>query len=190
MRPLVLSRESEQLSIETTDTREAVCVSSHVLGHGVIKDLYDAVVVDSETFDRSKSKDVALEVTRLNEKLLAEDRPYLLIGVGRWGTLDPWLGIPVKWDQISGARVIVEASFKDMDVAPSQGSHFFQNITSFMIGYFTISSKKDTDFLDWEWLRSQPAVETGTFVRHIRFDRPMVIKMNGQENMGVILKPS
>ena len=190
MRPLVLSREIEQLSIETTDTREAICVSSHVLGHGVIKDLYDVVVVDSETFDRSKSKDVALEVTRLNEKLLAEDRPYLLVGVGRWGTLDPWLGIPVKWDQISGARVIVEASFKDMDVAPSQGSHFFQNITSFMIGYFTISSKKDSDFLDWEWLRSQPAVETGLFVRHIQFRRPIIVKMNGQENMGVILKPS
>jgi CheY-like chemotaxis protein len=189
MRPLVLSRETERLNIESTETKEAICVSTNVLGHGIIRDLYDIVVVDPERFDRSKSKEVAREITRMNEKLIAEDRPYLLIGVGRWGTLDPWLGIPVKWDQISGARAIVEASFKDMDVAPSQGSHFFQNITSFSVGYFSINSRNETDFLDWEWLSSQPVAESGIFVRHLRFNRPIVVKMNGRENKGIILKP-
>jgi hypothetical protein len=189
MRPLVLSRETERLNIESMETKEAICVSTHVLGNGIIRDLYDIVVVDSERFDRSKSKEVAREITRMNETLIAEDRPYLLIGVGRWGTLDPWLGIPVKWDQISGARAIVEASFKDMEVAPSQGSHFFQNITSFMVGYFSINSRNETDFLDWGWLSSQPAAESGIFVRHLRFNRPIVVKMNGQENKGIILKP-
>ena len=189
MRPLVLSREIEQLNLETTDPEKTICVSTHVLGHGSIKDLYDIVVIDSDRYDRSKSKDVAREVTRMNEKLLAEDRPYLLIGMGRWGTLDPWLGIPVKWDQISGARAIVEASFKDMDVTPSQGSHFFQNITSFMVGYFTVNSKNESDFLDWQWLLSREPVESGTAVRHLRFNRPIIVKMNGHENKGVILKP-
>ena len=94
---------------------------------------------------------------QFNEKLVAEKRPYLLIGVGRWGSLDPWLGIPVKWDQISGAKVIVEAGFKDMEVDPSQGSHFFHNITSFRISYFTVNSTTQDGFVDWEWLRTNPS---------------------------------
>ncbi|MEX1139121.1 MAG: PEP/pyruvate-binding domain-containing protein [Bacteroidota bacterium] len=189
MRPLVLSREMEQLTIEEVDRDLVLCRSSHVLGHGVMRDLRDVVVVDLDRFDRSKTQDIAREVTQINETLIAEGRPYILIGPGRWGTLDPWLGIPVKWDQISGARVIVESGLKDMDVAPSQGSHFFQNITSFMVGYFTVTSSHETDFVDWEWLGGLEAVESKKFVRHLRFDQPFVAKMNGHENKGIILKP-
>ncbi len=189
MRPLVLSRETEQLEIEEVSREKLVCLSTQVLGHGVLKDLYDIVVVEIEKFDRSKSREVAGEVTRMNEKLLAEGRPYLLVGVGRWGSLDPWLGIPVKWDQISGAKVIIEAGFKDLDVDPSQGSHFFQNITAFMVGYFTVSSRMAHAFLDWDWLRLQPALEEMNFVRHIRLDRPVVAKIDGHQNKGIILKP-
>ena len=189
MRPLVISREVDELVIEEVGRDSALCSSNHVLGHGVIRDLHDIVVVDIEGFDRSKSQDIAREVTKFNEKLIGEGRPYVLIGAGRWGTLDPWLGIPVKWDQISGARTIVEAGFKDMEVTPSQGSHFFQNITSFMVGYFTVSSANQTDFVDWDWLRSQEPVEMMSFVRHLHFKEPLVIKMNGQQNKGVIFKP-
>ncbi|GJQ21769.1 MAG: phosphoenolpyruvate synthase [Bacteroidia bacterium] len=187
MRPLVLSRETEQLMIAEVGREVALCRSSHVLGHGVVRDVRDIVVVDFEGFERSKTQEVAREVTQFNEKLVDEGRPYVLIGVGRWGTLDPWLGIPVKWEHISGARVIVEAGFKDLDVAPSQGSHFFQNITSFMVGYFTVSG--NGDFVDWEWLRACEPAESKRFVRHLRFDQPLVIKMNGHENKGIILKP-
>jgi len=155
----------------------------------VIRDIFDIVVVDIHKFDRARSLEVAGEVTHFNERLLSEHRPYLLVGVGRWGTLDPWLGIPIRWDQISGARAIVEAAFRDMDVAPSQGSHFFQNITSFMVGYFTINSKFQDSYLDWEWLLGQPALEEKTYTRLIRCSRPVIVKMNGHQNRGIILKP-
>jgi CheY-like chemotaxis protein len=189
MRPLVLSREAEELNIEDLEPQKCICYSQQVLGNGVIRDIYDIVVVDVHKFDRAKSLDVANEVMHFNEQLLSENRPYLLVGVGRWGTLDPWLGIPIRWDQISGARAIVEGAFRDMDVAPSQGSHFFQNITSFMIGYFTVNYKVQNSYLDWEWLLAQPAVEEKTFTRLVRCTKPIIIKMNGHQNRGIILKP-
>jgi hypothetical protein len=120
---------------------------------------------------------------------MLEQRPYLLIGVGRWGTLDPWLGIPVTWEQIAGARAIVETGFKEMSVAPSQGSHFFQNITSFMIGYFTVNPDNHQGFLDWEWLLRQKPFQQLSYTKLVRFDKPLVIKINGHQNKGVILKP-
>ena len=184
MRPLVLSRDIDQF-----DAGRLICQSHQVLGNGVIPDIFDIILVDPRRFERSKSLDVAREVMHFNEKLIAEHRPYLLIGVGRWGSLDPWLGIPVKWDQISGAKAIVEAGLRDMDVAPSQGSHFFQNITSFMVGYFTVSSNAKQGTVDWEWLSGQESVEEGIYVRHLRFATPIVIKMNGHQNKGIILKP-
>ena len=153
-----------------------------------IEDIRDAVVVDYHMFDRARSREVAHEVSTLNSKLVGENRPYLLIGVGRWGSLDPWLGIPVTWDQIAGARAIVETEFKEMSVTPSQGSHFFQNITSFMVGYFTVSVHARQGFLDWDWLLAQEPVERFTFTRHIRFATPLTIRINGHSNKGVILK--
>ena len=112
-----------------------------------------------------------------------------MIGVGRWGSLDPWLGIPVTWDQISGASVIVESGFKDFHVTPSQGSHFFQNITSFRVGYFTVNAEVPSSIIDWEWLQQQPAAEELVYTRHLRFDEPITVKINGHKNKGVILKP-
>jgi hypothetical protein len=189
MRPLVVSRETEELQIEHEQSDRLICRSTQVLGHGVIREISDIIAVDIEKFDRARSHDVAREVTQLNEKMIAENRPYLLIGVGRWGSLDPWLGIPVKWDQISGAKAIIEASFKDFAVDPSQGSHFFQNITSFMVGYFTVNPTVTDSFVDWNWLAAQTPYERTRYVAHIRLDKPIVIKMNGHANKGVILKP-
>ena len=189
MRPLVLKRETETLKFDVQDPDSILCESPSVLGHGIIDDLYDIVYVDWHLFERAKSREVADEVSALNTKLVAEGKPYLLIGVGRWGSLDPWLGIPVKWDQISGAKAIVETSFKDFMVAPSQGSHFFQNITSFMIGYFSVNSFKNQGLVDWDWLNAQEKVETLQYTRHIRLSRPLIIKMNGHDNKGLIIKP-
>ena len=190
IRPLVVNRELEELNVDAFYDEDLICKSSQVLGNGMMNDIYDIVLVDYHTFERSKSREVAKEVSLLNNKLISEHRPYLLIGVGRWGTLDPWLGIPVTWEQIAGAKAIIETSFKEMSVTPSQGSHFFQNITSFMIGYFTINSNKQNDFVDWDWLLSLEAKETFTFSRHLQFDKPLTIKMNGHQNKGVILKPN
>lgn len=189
MRPMVLSREIEELMIGDIKDSDLICQSEQVLGNGAINGIYDVISVDINKFDRGKSKEVAMEVSKLNSKLLAERKPYLLIGVGRWGSLDSWLGIPVTWDQISGAAVIVEAGFKDFQVTPSQGSHFFQNITSFRVGYFTVNSIDHSGFIDWDWLDKQKSIEELNYTSHLRFDTPISVRMNGQENRGVILKP-
>ena len=189
MRPLVIQHEVEQLEINDLQKEKIICYSNQVLGNGLLNDIYDIVFVDYHLFDRRKSREVAAEVSAFNSKLITETRPYILIGVGRWGSNDPWLGIPVGWEQIAGARAIVESSFKEMSVEPSQGSHFFQNITSFMIGYFTVNTSYENAFIDWDWLLSQKIFEAKTFTRHLRFKNPITVKMNGQNNRGIILKP-
>ena len=189
LRPLVITRESEQIKIGSFYDEATICHSNRVLGNGLIDDIKDVIVVDYHLVDRAKSREVAKEVAFFNNKLLADKKPYLLIGVGRWGTLDPWLGIPVKWEQISGAKAIVEADFKEITVEPSQGSHFFQNITSFMIGYFTVNLEKNMGYLDWEWLLKQKPADKMEFIRHLSFNEPILIKMNGHKNKGVIFKP-
>jgi hypothetical protein len=190
IRPLVLSREGEELRMEDVNPNQLVCQSSKVLGNGGIQDLRDIVVVDVQRFERARSQEVAQGVSYFNTKLNDSSTPYLLIGVGRWGSNDPWLGIPVAWDQISGARVIVEAGFRDFRVTPSQGSHFFQNLTAFQIGYFTVNPDAGEGFVDWQWLTSQPAVEEEGCVRHLRFDTPLVVVMNGKTSRGMIFKPA
>ncbi len=189
MRPLVIHRELDELNIEDFSPGQLICQSDHVLGNGIMQDIFDIVLVDYRKFDRSRSRDVAKEVSLFNGKLISEKRPYLLIGVGRWGTLDPWLGIPVNWDQISGAKAIIETGMKEFPVEPSQGSHFFQNITSFMIGFFSINSYQHKGYIDWDWLLSRTPMEEKEFTKHLRFDKPLTIKMNGHRNKGVILKP-
>ena len=189
MRPLVLRHEHELLNFKDVDKEKLICKSDKVLGNGVGSDIRDVVVVPPDRFDRMNSREVASEVNKLNQKLISENRPYLLIGVGRWGSLDPFLGIPVKWEQISGARTIVEAGLEDVSVAPSQGSHFFHNLTSFRVGYFTVSEHDERSFVDWEWLTQQEAVTELKYVRHIRFDSPITVKMNGRKSKGLILKP-
>jgi len=189
IRPLVLSREGEELRMEDVDPDRLICQSSKVLGNGRIEDMRDAVVVDFHRFERARSREVSEGVAHLNAKLNEQGMPYLLIGVGRWGSNDPWLGIPVEWDEISGARVIVEAGFRDLRVTPSQGSHFFQNLTAFQVGYFTVNPDAGEGFVDWQWLTSHPAVEEQGCVRHLHFDSPLVVVMNGRSSRGMIFKP-
>jgi CheY-like chemotaxis protein len=189
MRPLVVSREAAELNIEETDPSRLICSSKMVLGNGRIEDLRDIVVVDFHRFDRGRSQDAAHEVARFNAVLTEAGVSYLLIGVGRWGSNDPWLGIPVTWDEISGARAIVETGFRDMRVTPSQGSHFFQNLVAFQVGYFTVNPEAGEGFVDWDWLGAHPATAEGDFVRHLHFDEPLTVTMNGRTNEGIIHKP-
>lgn len=189
VRPLVLSREGEELRMEEVDPARLLCQSSKVLGNGRVQDLRDIVVVDFHRFERSRSHEVAQGVAHFNATLTQDGIPYLLIGVGRWGSNDPWLGIPVEWDEISGARLIVEAGFRDFRVTPSQGSHFFQNLTAFQIGYFTVNPDAGEGFVDWEWLNAQPAVGEQGCVRHLRLRSPLTCVMNGRTSRGLIFKP-
>ncbi len=190
IRPLTLARDNQDLNISEAKADQLICQSSKVLGNGRIENLHDVVVVDSQRFERSHSPEVARAVAQFNAALNAENRPYLLIGVGRWGSNDPWLGIPVEWDEISGARVIVEAGFRDFRVTPSQGSHFFQNLTAFQIGYFTVNPDAGEGAVDWAWLGGQHAQAEEGCVRHLHFDDPIRVIMNSRTSRGVIFKPA
>ncbi len=189
MRPMVLQNEMEELDFGAVREKNLLCRSKNVLGMGKVDTIRDIVLVDREKYDRADSRRVADIVGKMNGKLMRENRPYLLIGVGRWGSSDPFLGIPVHWGQIAGARVIVETGFKDMKVTPSQGAHFFHNLTAFRVGYFTVNPDKGDGMLDWEWLKNAPVVEEDDPVRHLRFIQPLEIKMNGKNNAGIISKP-
>ncbi len=189
LRPMAMTRESEEVDTENIDPGSVLCRSESVLGNGKFTHIHDLVTVDRRRFVRAKTREVAAEITRLNAELLSSGVPYALIGLGRLGSADPWLGIPVTWDQISGARVIVEAGFEDLHVTPSQGSHFFQNLTSFRVGFFTVNPEAGEGFVDWTWLEEQMGEPQDGFVRHLHFSEPLVVKINGKRQQGVILKP-
>jgi CheY-like chemotaxis protein len=190
LRPLGRIRAPVEPDLEPVSRDRLLCESSSVLGHGTIDDVRDVVVMDVKGFDRSRTREIAQTVGALNARLQQARRPYLLIGVGRWGSADPFLGIPVAWHQIAGARAVVEAGFADFKVTPSQGSHFFQNLAAGNIGYFTVNPESGDGFVDWEWLRAQPAEADTRFVRHLRFESPLRIAINGRSHTGVISKPS
>jgi len=190
IRPLVMGSESQDIQIEQYSAENAICVSNKVLGNGFVKDVCDLVYVRRAGFERASTARVAEEIGALNGSLRQQERPYLLIGPGRWGSADPWLGIPVKWAQIAGVRCIVETDFEDMQVDPSQGSHFFQNVMSFGIGYLTTHPEKNTsDLLDFEWLDRQPVESETSHLRHIRFQAPLYIALDGKKGFGLVMKP-
>ena len=189
IRPLVVSRELEELDIDNVDPDRVICRSPNVLGVGKVDTVRDIVMVDNRHFKRAESHHAADEIGSYNGRLNAEKRPYLLISLGRIGSADPWLGVPVRWDQISGVRVIIETGFPKFKVVPSQGAHFFQNLTSMRIGYFTVNQHVGEGFLDWDWLHNQMTLNEGKYVKHVRFEKPLTVMMNGHRNQGVILKP-
>ena len=190
VRPLSFSRETAELDLGVVDPSTVLCESSAVLGHGRVDDLRDIVVVDSGRFGAARSQEIAAEIGRVNTELVDGDRPYLLIVVGRLGSSEPTLGVPVVWDQINGARAIVEAGFHDIKVTPSQGSHFFQHLMTFRVGYFTVNPQFGEGTVDWAWLAAQPAVSERSSVRHLRLKSPLSIRMNGREHRGLIVKNS
>ena len=188
LRPLATNREDQDIRIDGYAAESVFCHSPSVLGHGRIP-LQDWLVVDRERFDRSRSAECALAVRRFNRTLNEEGRPYGLIGVGRWGSTHPWLGIPVRWEDISGARVIVEAGFRDFRVTPSQGTHFFQNLVSLNVGYFTVNAEADEGEVDWSWLNAQAKTESEGCVYRLRFDEPALAVMDGRTRKGIIVRP-
>ena len=189
-RPLVVQDELVKVELDESDHAGALCFSDRVLGNGVLRDIRDIVYVKPAVFDAAKSPQIAAEVDRLNSRLREAGIPYVLIGPGRWGSRDPWLGIPVKWGQLSAVKVVVEASLPNMNVDPSQGSHFFQNMTSLRIGYFTVPMDCAHGFIDWPWLETQVAADETEFLRHVCLPRPITVMIDGRKSHGVILKPA
>lgn len=188
IRPIVESNESIEEDLNKTDKKNTVLFAENALGNGIVKNIHDFVYVKPDTFDSSRTKEIAAQIGRLNDRFLAEQKNYILVGPGRWGSTDPWLGIPVKWPQISAARLIVESGLKNYRIDPSQGTHFFQNLTSFRVGYFTVNPFIDDGFYDLEYLAGFDAIYEDEFIRHIRFDEPLVIKIDGKKKMGLVMK--
>jgi hypothetical protein len=189
MRPLVALRERCDLLLESTPPEKVLCRSQRVLGNGCVEGVRDIVYVDPETFDRGSSADIACVVAEINERLLNQRRPYVLIGPGRWGSFDPWIGIPVAWHQISGARLIVEVPARDLPMEPSQGTHFFHNMTSAGIGYFSLTGVSETEFVRWERLRAIPGEQVAPGVWHVQLSQQLSIRMDGQAQDGLVALP-
>jgi hypothetical protein len=190
VRPTVSDEGYQKVSLEETDPADLLCYSPQTMGNGSIGGLRDIVFVKPEQFDSVRTRDIAVEIGRVNERLRRAGRPCLLIGPGRWGSADPWLGIPVLWDQISTAHAIVETSLDDFVITPSQGTHFFQNLTSFRVGYLTVNPTSGGGFVDWAWLAAQEPMEETNFIRHIRLKDPVEVKLDGRTRRGLIFKPA
>lgn len=184
MRPLSTLPASEEMALEAVAPERVLCRSTCVLGDGRLEGLRDLVVVDRDRLQRADSRQVAASIGQMNARLA--DVPYILIGVGRWGSRDPWLGIPVSWDQVSGARAIVEAGCRDLKIEPSQGSHFFQNLIAFRVAYFTVSAGRGE--IDWKWLSQQPVIEEHGAVRHVRLTAPLTVWVSGRRGVGLIFR--
>jgi hypothetical protein len=152
-----------------------------------VDDICDLIYVDPVLFDKMQTKEMARQIEVLNRKMVAEDRKYILIGPGRWGTRDPFIGIPVNWSQISNAKVIVETSLENFPLDASLGSHFFHNVTSMNVGYFSIQHDSHTSFIRWDELENQELIEENGFVKHIRFKEPVCIMMDGKKRISIIL---
>ena len=190
IRPIVDSKQVLDEDLQKIPDEECLLRSHNSLGHGISEDVVDVVYVKmDENFTASNNPTIASEIESINRKFLDEDKNYILIGPGRWGSSDYWLGIPVKWPHISAARVIVEAGLKNYHMDPSQGTHFFQNLTSFGVGYFTINTYTGDGVLQKEILDSMPAIEETEYVRHVRFEHPLKVMMDGKKQTGVVLLP-
>lgn len=188
IRPIVDNKETVEEDLSVIPDEACILNSKMVLGNGIVTDVCDVVYVKTKGFNAQNNPLIAREIEKLNAKLTADDRQYILVGPGRWGSSDSWLGIPVKWPHISGARVIVECGLDNYRVDPSQGTHFFQNLTSFGVGYFTINPYINEGLFDESWLDTLPAEHETDFIRHIHRDTPFVIKMDGRHALGVVLK--
>ena len=191
IRPIVDSKQVLDEDLGSIPDDKCLLRSHNSLGHGISEDVVDVVYVKAdEDFSAINNPAIADDIERINRKFLDEGKNYVLIGPGRWGSSDYWLGIPVKWPHISAARVIVEAALKNYHVDPSQGTHFFQNLTSFGVGYFTVNAYSGDGVYQQSLLDSMPAVEETQYVRHVRFERPLKIMMDGMSQEGVVLLPS
>ncbi len=185
VRPMMVDTHRIDLDPEDLTGTQVLLASEHVLGNGVRDDIRDVVFLKPRSFEARHTPRIALELDKINRGLLAEERPYLLIGFGRWGSSDPWLGVPVEWGQVCGARVIVEASLPEMNPDPSQGSHFFHNLIGCQVLYLSVRHHGPFQ-IDWDWLERQEALAETDFVKHVRTAAPLLVKVDGRHGRGVI----
>jgi CheY-like chemotaxis protein len=189
IRPIVHTEETYNISLENVKAEDTIIFSESALGNGIFKDIHDLVYIKPDSFNAAQNKNVALEIEKINSQFVKQGTGYILIGPGRWGSTDPWLGIPVKWQQISAARIIIESGLKNYRIDPSQGTHFFQNLVSFRVGYFTINPYINEGYYNIDFLNSLNVIYEDSFLRHVRFEKPLDIMIDGKRNIGAIMKP-
>lgn len=189
IRPIVDRKEMLDEKIMETDNNDLILKSNTALGHGTMDNVRDVVYVKTKNFSSSNNQLIAREIEKINRTFTEKGDGYILIGPGRWGSSDPSLGIPVKWPHISSARLITEASLPNYRIEPSQGTHFFQNLTSFGVGYFTIDTRDNDSVYDIAYLDNCPAAYESEFIRIVHFDNPLTISINGRSGLGIVVKP-
>jgi hypothetical protein len=189
IRPIVNTDETYNIDMENIKPEETIVFSDSALGNGLFKGIHDLVYIKPGSFNPAQNKNVSVIIENLNAAFVKQGTGYVLIGPGRWGSTDPWLGIPVKWQQISAARIIIESGLKNYRIDPSQGTHFFQNLTSFRVGYFTVNPYINEGYYDVDYLNSLNVIFEDEFIRHVRFEKPLEIMIDGKRHQGAILKP-
>ncbi len=189
IRSIVESNDTIKENLQDIQKDETIIFCSSALGNGVVKNVHDLIYVRPEVFDSTNNLKIAMKIEELNNIFQQQNKNYVLVGPGRWGSSDHWLGIPVKWSQICAARVIIESGLSDYRIDPSQGTHFFQNLTSFRVGYFTINPYKNDGFYDIDFLNNSPSIYEDQYVRVIHFENPILIKIDGRKKIGAIMKP-
>ncbi len=185
LRPMASKSRWEKIRIEPELKKRAVCYSNQTHGNGIVRNISDVVYVRPDAFDTAKTTEIAREIGEFNRKLVEARRPYLLVGFGRWGSTDPSMGIGVRWSQISGVKVLVEAGLEAFNVDPAQGTHFFQNVTSLNIGCLSVPYDSES-FFHWDWLEERPPVEQTRYLKHVRLESPLDIRIDGREGEAVI----
>jgi hypothetical protein len=186
IRPMAVNQYNLEIEISAEDISSAFCYSTMALGNGQFKAIEDIIFVNPDTFDAADTIEIAAEIGNINREMTLSNRKYLLIGPGRWGSADRWLGIPVRWTDISGVGAIVEATIKGLKADPSQGSHFFHNITSLGISYLN-TSEGGQDFIDWKWLQTLSARKETPHLKHVVLKKPLTIKIDGKRSKAVII---
>jgi hypothetical protein len=183
IKPLMGNTQEYRVNLDSIDMSKVILLSKNGMGNGYINSIEDVVYIKREVFDKSKTPEMAQEVSEINDKLIAQGRTCILIGPGRWGTRDRWIGIPVTWPQISQAKIIVETSFDDFPLDASYGSHFFHNVISMNVGYCSVTDGDPFARVAWDSLNGYPAETEKTFFRHVRLPKPLVVRMDGRQRL-------
>ena len=186
IKPLIGSAQDYEIDLDKINKKSIILFTEKGMGNGILKTIQDVIYVDNSLFDKSQTEEMAKEIDILNKKMMEENRQYILIGPGRWGTRDKWIGIPVNWPQISNAKIIVETSLEDYPLDASSGSHFFHNVTSMNVGYFSVQTSSSKSYISYNILDEQKLIEKTKFFRHIRFEKPIKVRMDGKKRISVI----
>jgi hypothetical protein len=186
IKPLLGNAQDYEINMDEIDKDKMLLYADKSMGNGKVDNIRDVIYVDTDVFDKSRTEEMAAEIDALNRYMIAQNKKYILIGPGRWGTRDRWIGIPVNWPQISNAKFIIETSLEDFPLDASSGSHFFHNVTSMNIGYFSVQPEIGKSFIAWDVLKKQKLLKQTTFFRHVEFEKPLSVRMDGKKRISVI----